>query len=163
MKNKCCENCIGNPMAHDDSSGCQNVRCECHQPQKGIDYSKDNIYDAIGRPDLKPQQFPQKDYDLIGSKMGVSGKDEEPQQLQPEVKDWEEELSKEFCVMFERAGRETQTGEDWQICLENWIKNLLSSQRESIIEKLKHIERIHLSENSNPVYRVKDVLEILKK
>ena len=25
------------------------------EKQKGIDYSKDNIYDAIGRPDLKPK------------------------------------------------------------------------------------------------------------
>ena len=31
--------------------------CKCHKPeQKGIDYSKDNVFDAIGRPDLKPPQ-----------------------------------------------------------------------------------------------------------
>ena len=40
---------------------CLNINCperkggECIASQKGIDWTKDNIYDAIGRSDLKPK------------------------------------------------------------------------------------------------------------
>jgi len=33
-----------------------------HEENKGIDYTKDNIYDAIGRPDLKPKADIVEDY-----------------------------------------------------------------------------------------------------
>lgn len=31
MAKNCCKNCIGNSMSHDESAGCQNVLCPCHQ------------------------------------------------------------------------------------------------------------------------------------
>lgn len=88
VEKKCCDKCYSNYTSDDIPrqfyDACVDLTCKCHEcknacgytepygfvpeadcpihdvksEKKGIDYTKDNIYDAIGRSDLKPTPSP---------------------------------------------------------------------------------------------------------
>lgn len=135
--------------------------------ESGIDYTKDNFYDGIGRPDLKPQ--PKSDW--------ICGKCEQKKKYpnaekiaehfrtcpNRKAEDWEEIFDKKFDIGTDNQGIifEDETGIQRAISLflvKQFISEELKTQREEIIKGLNKLE----PEDDAMIFK-KDILNFLKK
>lgn len=102
---------------------------------KGIDYSKDNIYDAIGRPDLKPNN-------------SDAGRVEGDWEIQFEKK-WDD---LQFKLMSNGTDYENKNN------IKSFIRSLLNTRMEQHDEEVRRLQREEIIEaiNEKKKYRGED-------